>query len=58
MKAIKPLKNYEDEDCLGCLNDLKYRALTVKDLEVRHNNCHGWYHCGDKCCGPCSTCGE
>lgn len=58
MKIVKPLKNYDDEECIGCLIALKYKDLTKEQLKNDHNDCHGWHHCGENCCGPCSTCGE
>lgn len=49
-------KDYHGDDCWQC-EDLINAGVKETDVEKAHDNCHGWFHCGEECCGGCGTCG-
>jgi hypothetical protein len=46
----------ETKDCWQC-ESLRKQGISEEDIEKEHSDCHGWFHCGDECCGSCSVCG-
>ena len=42
--------------CYKCKELIK-EGRSMKYVLGDHDDCHGWTHCGDECCGPCSFCG-
>jgi len=50
-------KNYYGNPCWQCKDLLKGKK-TQEEIDKEHNSCHGWYHCGNKCCGECDICGQ
>jgi len=54
---MKPNKDYDDEVCSDCEDLLKEPNMTQSILDEKHTDCHGWFHCGDECCGGCIHCG-
>lgn len=56
----KDLKEYlksRIESCWQCDRILEDGGTVVSALK-QHDDCHGWVHCGDECCGRCSICGS
>lgn len=42
------------EDCWACERALK-QGDDEEEVLADHEDCHGWFHCGN-CCGPCPVC--
>lgn len=56
-KVVVPRTYYNGEVCFKCEQLIKY-GKTQNQIDIEHENCHGWYHCGNECCGECSYCGQ
>lgn len=49
-------KDYSGDKCWQCQELLKGNK-TQEQINKAHEDCHGWYHCENECCGGCSVCG-
>jgi len=52
------IKEYIKGDCRQCDSLVENRDISVEEAVKSHNDCHGWNHCGEDCCGICDICGD
>ena len=51
-------------NCYSCDDLIKgdkkwgQKPMSEEDVIAAHNDCHGWNHCGELCCGICDVCGD
>lgn len=44
-------------NCYEC-KELLEEGARLEVVKKNHKFCHGWTHCGEDCCGPCTFCGK
>lgn len=49
--------DFYENPCYKC-EELKKKGRSEEFIKKEHSKCHGWYHCGEECCGGCLFCGE
>lgn len=54
---MKIHKEYDGSECDRCKELSQQQDITQEDIDKEHFSCHGWYHCGEGCCGVCRHCG-
>lgn len=57
MEEFQVPKNYNGDECFECAWGYKDNK-SPETILADHDACHGWYHCGNECCGPCYHCND
>jgi hypothetical protein len=56
-QIIRIPRDYDGYRCSKCWTLMRRDNKSYQQAKLEHAQCHGWTHCGSKCCGRCQHCG-